>query len=401
MCPPPIPNPFAHHPNPSPPCLPVMQRATCTIAQMPKNRHKYKDMNGGKAHEVQSCTSGTNVHTNAPSPSSPIIPSVPVDQAPTAISNTPIAIAPSSTIHTNPGEPVPSQTESLPAYDKPLVPAVASLKANSTLSNVDYQLAKMESDWRGTSAAPFPDTICQMFGQLRAAVEARDIETVQTTIPMWGVQVAEETDNKKEGDEEQRKQRVIDMVCNEARKADSDPTYGTAKSFDWAEDVDATPEPTQVARTPCTPRDFSALRSSTIRNPWASLNFRHRRSRPAHTKNYAHQPFYPSRNTMHYVQTPPTPPPQPSPIPIQVIETVRHLNGIAPAKPIIRTTSPVHHTTPFAPTTPPVVHPAPPTHPILIVQCHCGSALPIHWNPWISPRFGRRFTPSSWQPFYS
>jgi hypothetical protein len=125
----------------------------------------------------------------------------------TALINTPITtiLAPTSpapihAVHTTNDEPTPS-------YDRPLVPEVAALKSDLTLANISKQLVSMKSSWKTTRTEPFPESIQQMFGQLRIAVEMRDIETVRMAVPMWGVQVAEEnageiSDEKKQKDEE-------------------------------------------------------------------------------------------------------------------------------------------------------------------------------------------------------
>jgi len=136
--------------------------------------------------------------------------------------------------------------------------------------------------------------------------------------------------------------------------------YTMAKTpvpFDWATDVDEAVGAVTVAPvalvdhvyaehvvtfTPMSraPRDFSALRSST-RNPWASLKHRHRRSHPR-----VRVPF---NSCMNHKTSAPS-----LPIPIQLVETFRHPHGIAPTKPVIRTT-------PSTPVVMPPVHPSTPT----------------------------------------
>ena len=122
--------------------------------------------------------------------------------------------------------------------------------------------------------------------------------------------------------------------------------------FDWATDVDKTVGAITVAPvtlpvalvdhvyaehvtfTPMSraPRDFLALRSSTW-NPWGSLSRPHHRSQPRicnsfnsriYNTNYASKPAMPSS----------------APAPVQLVETVRHPQGIAPMKPVIKTISP-------------------------------------------------------------
>jgi hypothetical protein len=342
------------------------------------------------------CTTGTPID---PQPTAhPLVSTAPnadadelsrVDRNSAVPANTPVVVTtpptPVNAIHVTSGEPDPKPS---PAYDKPLVPAVAALKANTSLSNIDTQLSLMEHDWRATRTEPFPVSIRSTFAQLRAAVEMRDIEIVQTALPTWGVQVAKERtgSNEKEETEETRKKGIMEKIVAEARKADEDPTYGEPAPLDWAEDVEATIEPTPIASVvPAAeaPRDFSALRSGT-RNPWASLNHRRRRSCPQ-PQHFTRQSF-PPRQHDNYVQSQPTP--QSSHIPSPVVETIRHPRGISPAKPVVKTTSPVHSvtSTPFMSPSPSI----PPTHPVLIVRCHCGSSIPVHHPFLAGPQFGRR-----------
>ena len=54
-------------------------------------------------------------------------------------------------------------------------------------------------------------------------------------LPTWGVQVAEKAEegNNKKGKEEQtRKQKILDKIVEEARKADEDPMYGEPAPLD-------------------------------------------------------------------------------------------------------------------------------------------------------------------------
>jgi hypothetical protein len=128
-------------------------------------------------------------------------------------------------------------------------------------------------------------------------------------------------------------------VRTTANTASDDTTYLAPSSFDWAEDVNTTGTPTPIALvTPAAraPRDFSALRSST-QNPWGSLSRRHRRSQPC-TRNS----FYSCQYNTNYSRKPTAPPPPTLPLqpaPIQLVETIRHPHGIAPTKPVIKTTA--------------------------------------------------------------
>ena len=137
---------------------------------------------------------------------------------------------------------------------------------------------------------------------------------------------------------------IVDATRTTARTATNggvrgvsdDVTYLARSSFDWAEDVDATITPTPITLITLAvraPRDFSVLRSSN-RNPWGSLSRRHRRSQPC-TRNS----FYSCQYNTNYAHKP-TPPPLPL-APIQLVETIRHPHGIAPTKPVIKTSSAV------------------------------------------------------------
>jgi hypothetical protein len=118
-------------------------------------------------------------------------------------------------------------------------------------------------------------------------------------------------------------------------------------SFDWAEDIDTTVTPTPIALVARAPRDFSVLRSRN-RNPWGSLSRRHRRSQPCTQRSFyscIYNTDYPHKPTAPSPLTPPLPP-----APVQLVETIRHPHGIAPMKPVIKTTA--------SPTSIPPVHPS-------------------------------------------
>ena len=115
-----------------------------------------------------------------------------------------------------------------------------------------------------------------------------------------------------------------------------DVTCPAPSSFDWAEDVDATVTPTPIALVaPAThaPRDFSVLRSNN-RNPCGSLSRRHHRSQPRICNSFNSRKY----NT-NYAYKPTTP--SSAPAPVHLVETIRHPCGIAPTKPVIRTSSAV------------------------------------------------------------
>jgi hypothetical protein len=211
---------------------------------------------------------------------------------------------------------------------------------------------------------------------------------------MWKVDIAKKEDEDNEN-EKKRKDGIIGKISEEARRADEDPRYGTTDTFNWADEVETTTLNPIASVTVATraPRDFSALRSG-VRNPWSSLNHRHRRSHPHQPRPRTSQPHYvyPSNSPTLNLHVP-------TPALVQVIETVRHPHGIAPSRPIIRTTSPVHHTSSL------VTHPTPLAHPIFVVQCQCGSTIPVRPTQYpfpASPHFDRRHhfgfqRPSQWR----
>ena len=110
----------------------------------------------------------------------------------------------------------------------------------------------------------------------------------------------------------------------------------TPSSFNWADEVEATVVPIALV-TPAAhaPHDFSVLRSNNW-NPWGSLSCRHHCSQPC-TRNSFYSCQY-NTNCPHK-PTAPSPPPMSLPAPIQLVETVRHPHGIAPMKPVIKTTA--------------------------------------------------------------
>jgi hypothetical protein len=124
---------------------------------------------------------------------------------------------------------------------------------------------------------------------------------------------------------------VVNKVCT---------TTKMPVPFDWATNVDETVGAVSIAPvtlvnhchtehivtlvpTSHAPRDFLALHSS-MRNPWASLRHRHRRSHPR-----VRIPFNSCKDTMNHKTSAPS-----LPIPIQLVETVWHPHGIAPTKPV-------------------------------------------------------------------
>jgi hypothetical protein len=120
--------------------------------------------------------------------------------------------------------------------------------------------------------------------------------------------------------------------------------------FDWAEDINATITPTPItlvtpaARTPC---NFSVLHSSNW-NPWGSLSHHHHHSHPPMHIVF-HSCEYPTKSYHH---KPPAPSPSSSPlppVPVQLVETIQHPCGIAPAKHIVKMTTSVPATSPAHP----------------------------------------------------
>ena len=84
----------------------------------------------------------------------------------------------------------------------------------------------------------------------------------------------------------------------------------------------------------CPMGDVSALCSGT-RNPWASLNWWHRRSHPSEPCSsiciVSRSAPYTTRNSLNKSPTPLSPLPGPA----GIIETIRHPHGIGPEKPVI------------------------------------------------------------------
>ena len=173
------------------------------------------------------------------------------------------------------------------------------------------------------------------------------------------------------------------------------------------------------------PRDLSALRSGT-RNPWGSLSrrqHRHRRSQsprePSTPSSATRTPWNSDSHRRRRFYSPHPPPPRfAHPAPIHIVETVRHPQGIAPTKPVIRTTSPVRHNAPPAPvrlvetthhqheTRPPNGHPSrpppPAIHPAFAVRCNCGAIRRVRqeFGPsWGGPGFGEKFPRLHWRRF--
>jgi hypothetical protein len=142
--------------------------------------------------------------------------------------------------------------------------------------------------------------------------------------------------------------------------------------------VSAERTPTAIVHGPC---DLSALRSDAP-NPWVSLCRCHY-SRSSHTPcrftcRRQYPPTYPVNS---YLPTTPIPKPT-APTSFHVFETVRHLHGIGPNKPVIR----VPARTEMAKSTYPalsdqdIAKSTPPSHPAAPIQCHCGQLVPVSSN---------------------
>ena len=198
----------------------------------------------------------------------------------------------------------------------------------------------------------------------------------------------------------------------------------TKSSINWAEDVETT-----IPNTPThPPQDLSALHSGT-QNPWGTLSCRHHchhRSQPPHNTSTPNSAKWATWNSARhpyrcfYPLHPPSPrfDPLPNPAPIYVVETVRHPQGIAPTKPVVRTTSPVRHDASRAPVRlvsdiqlPQTVirprgHPSrpppPAIHPAFAVRCNCGAIRRVRQEQgpfWGAPGFGERFPRLPWRGF--
>ena len=203
-------------------------------------------------------------------------------------------------------------------------------------------------------------------------------------------------------------------------------TPTTKSSFDWALDVETAIVPTTIPSTTpavCAPRDFSENR-----NPWGSLSRHHHHHHhqqsphdppaispttrtPWNETCHCHHHFHPShhRHRSHpHILTWRNPAPS-QPAPVQFVETVRHPKGIAPTKPVIRTTCPIRLVSAVhLPQTaiPPSGHPSRPSppaiYPMFAAQCHCGTIQRVRqeFGPfWGAPGFGRKFPRLPWRCF--
>ena len=100
------------------------------------------------------------------------------------------------------------------------------------------------------------------------------------------------------------------------------------------------------------PHDLSAICSGT-RNLWGTLSHHHHQHHhsqsphnlstpssttrtPWNSDHHCHPCFYPLHPPPHFN-------PLPNPMLIHVVETVCHPKGIAPTKPVVHTTCPIHH----------------------------------------------------------
>jgi len=129
-------------------------------------------------------------------------------------------------------------------------------------------------------------------------------------------------------DEKERKE------LREGEEKEGEITRNDGPPFDWATDVDTTgPAHTQ--------RDTSALHSGA-RNPWGSLNRRHRRSHPRNPR----PPLHVSYRSYQHDHAHTYPVSYPSLPLIHARETVCHPHGIGPIKPIIGVHIPIHVATP-------------------------------------------------------
>jgi len=129
------------------------------------------------------------------------------------------------------------------------------------------------------------------------------------------------------------------------------------------------------------PRDLSALRSDAP-NPWGSLRRRHYGRYPHTPRQFTCQrrypPIYPANTYLHTtpISTPPTP------TPTHIFETVQHLHGIGPNKPVIRVPVRMEMATSThpAPSDWAIVKSEPPPHPAAPVQCRCGQLVSVSGN---------------------
>jgi len=231
-------------------------------------------------------------------------------------------------------------------------PAVADIENTETVqittpttsNEIEAEIHAIERDWLDLGRGPLPEEYQVRIDEIRAReaaklmkVEGDEREVVRERA---GTEEISDQERERRRKRNERKRKMGKEDTKEVRTTTdttgNDATYLAPSSFDWAEDVDATVTPTPITLvTPAVraPRDFSVLRSSN-RNPWGSLSRRHRRSQPC-TRNS----FYSCQYNTNYAHKP-TPPPLPL-APIQLVETIRHPHGIAPTKPVIKTSSAV------------------------------------------------------------
>jgi hypothetical protein len=129
------------------------------------------------------------------------------------------------------------------------------------------------------------------------------------------------------------------------------------------------------------PCDLSTLRLDAP-NPWRSLHHHHS-GHYAHaprqfTRQRQYSPVHPANTYLHTITTPKPP----TPAPVHIFETVRHPHGIGPTKPVIRVPAQIEMATStyFAPSDRVIVKSAPPSHPAVPIQCHCGQLVPFSGN---------------------
>ena len=231
-------------------------------------------------------------------------------------------------------------------------PAVADIENTETVqittpttsNEIEAEIHAIERDWLDLGRGPLPEEYQVRIDEIRAReaaklmkVEGDEREVVRERA---GTEEISDQERERRRKRNERKRKMGKEDTKEVRTTTdttgNDATYLAPSLFDWAEDVDATVTPTPITLvTPAVraPHDFSVLRSSN-RNPWGSLSRRHRRSQPC-TRNS----FYSCQYNTNYAHKP-TPPPLPL-APIQLVETIRHPHGIAPTKPVIKTSSAV------------------------------------------------------------
>ena len=280
-------------------------------------------------------------------------------------------------------EPVPTNPSAHPESVQP--PGLWCDPVTVTLEQIEEKTRRLLREWPKDDGVPFPMEVLEMLRVLKTKVRSRDEEKTQIMGPLTMADppadatlgAAKTTMRAGQAKGEMDEERTTKVMYTDAHPTD-ESTGRTPTPLDWAKDVDEsvglnpvstdtkstvrvekpTAEPPVVPTPPVAygPRDLSALCSGT-RNPWGTLSRRHHRHRRSQSPCDPSTPNSTTRATWNgsrhphrrFYRPPPRFDPLPNPTPTYVVETVRHPQGIAPTKPVIRTMSPVRHNAPRAP----------------------------------------------------